>query len=1203
MYSAKYKGNPMPLKDRFSLEQLRQLFIDRKREIDAFEQKLRQPPPIPVLTFFGVGGVGKTYLLRYLYYQYGCCWQEPPRGYPHAFLSFPRGHLSISAPEALWQAREQLRRYTSDFTFTRFDLLWGKLWERTYQLPIHSNRMLVTDELSWLTELLQSTEQIPLIGDVTKALRLFHSLTQRVQQTLAIHSVLDWFKEHVETPTGMGWKAALQTMELAELAALLPRAFAVDLADSTFRLNIACNRVLIFVDNYETLQEHLGEFYGKETSSFIQVLAEELVQLKANVLLIVAGRDSLRWAKVRRRDGTWTIDPTSLWAQGVIRNNTDSFVSKFLEQYLVGDLSEADSMEYLLQRRSLTPELAQEIYEPTRGYPLALGIAADLVQEAGVTVPADLAALRARTSKYALFSQEWREELNNWLLERLLEQLTLNRRESLKSIVRVAAIPRWFNEDLLLHLTDSYDLQDQFDQLIRYSFVEPYEVMGQRVYRLHALTRKLLRQGIRSPAQKRKWEETAMQWFDMRVDKASVSEEERYQLEALYHFWHLEWHSAINRLKELFDKAYPGQVALCWELLDTTSEVINELPAEARARLKLYEAYLYAVPTPKYGVPGKYYELALHSAREAMILAEGTTDEALKAEAYLRVAKSLNLLQRFTKSLGILKKACEAAEKVDDNVILAEGLRTLASVETGANPDYGNFSILDQALDLFKQPEHTRHKVGILHIKAWLAMRLGKWTVVEQALREEEQLCLTLQDKSQMADVLLVWGEYYSQRERWEKAAEYLGRARQTFHELEHHRGICASTGWLGIALCHLGNLQRGLDLVRDALRIERDILGSREGASKWLHCLGELFFKRDDMERALHALWLSQQLREELRHAELHKTMEKIEEVRLKIGDHAYTCLEAEFHPRRNEFGEYAFLWGLNQFRKYSGNPVLESRGDSWESHAVFNPAAWTDGEKVYLLYRAEERPFTSRIGFATSTDGIHFNREPTSVFEATEPYEIPGGCEDPRVVFIDGIFYMTYTAYDGETARLAMAVSRDLHNWEKRGPLFPERNWTKAGAILPQPINGFYWMYFGDTHIWAAYSEDLKRWEVIEEPVLSPRDGYFDSHLVEPGPPPLITPEGILLIYNSANDKHRYSIGQCLFALDDPKRLLRRSPRPLLEPTTAPEKEGQLPQVVFGGGLVQFNGKWFLYYGMADACIGVAVSAPELQFGFRLT
>jgi hypothetical protein len=796
----------MPLKDRFSLEQLRQLFIDRKREIDAFEQKLRQPPPIPVLTFFGVGGVGKTYLLRYLYYQYGCCWQEPPRGYPHAFLSFPRGHLSISAPEALWQAREQLRRYTSDFTFTRFDLLWGKLWERTYHLPIHSNRTLVPDELSWLTELLQSTEQIPLIGDVTKAFNLFHGLTNRVRQTLAIHSVLDWFREHVETPTGMGWKAALQTMELTELAALLPRAFAADLADSRSRLNIAYNRVLIFVDNYETLQEQLGKFYGKETSSFIQVLAEELVQLKANVLLIVAGSDRLQWAKVQRRDGTWTIDPTSLWAQGVIRNNTDRFVSKFLEQYLVGDLSEADSMEYLLQRRSLIPpELAREIYEPTGGYPLALGIAADLVQGAGVTAPANLTALRARTSKYALFSQEWRDELNSWLLERLLEQLTLNRRESLKSLVRVAAIPRWFNEDLLFHLTGSYDLQDQFDQLIRYSFVEPYEVMGQRVYRLHALTRELLRQGIRSQAQKRKWEEKAMQWFDERAGKASASEKERDQLEALYHCWHLELHSAINRLENLFDKAYPDQVALCWELLNTASDVFDVLPAEARARLKLHEASLYAVPTPKYGVPGKYYEQALHSAREAMILAEGTTDEALKAETYLRVAKSLNLLQHFTKSLEILKKACAAAEKVDDIIILAEGLRQLASVETGANPDYGNFSILDQALDLFKQPEHARHRVGILHTKAWLAIRLEERTVVEQALREEEQLCKTLQDKSQMADVLLVWGEYYSQRERWEKAAEYLRRARETFHELKHYRGICASTGWLGIALCHLG--------------------------------------------------------------------------------------------------------------------------------------------------------------------------------------------------------------------------------------------------------------------------------------------------------------------------------------------------------------------------------------------------------------
>src|SRR5437016_5144752 len=121
---------------------------------------------------------------------------------------------------------------------------------------------------------------------------------------------------------------------------------------------------------------------------------------------------------------------------------------------------------------------------------------------------------------------------------------------------------------------------------------------------------------------------------------------------------------------------------------------------------------------------------------------------------------------------------------------------------------------------------------------------------------------------------------------------------------------------------------------------------------------------------------------------------------------------------------------WGLDSLRKHAGNPILAPQGDGWESRAVFNPAAWTDGRQVYLLYRAEgvsafpDRAFTSRIGLAVSTDGIHFTRDPLPVLEPTEPFEIPGGCEDPRLVCIDDTFYMTYTAYDGGVAQLGSRI-----------------------------------------------------------------------------------------------------------------------------------------------------------------------------------
>lgn len=290
--------------------------------------------------------------------------------------------------------------------------------------------------------------------------------------------------------------------------------------------------------------------------------------------------------------------------------------------------------------------------------------------------------------------------------------------------------------------------------------------------------------------------------------------------------------------------------------------------------------------------------------------------------------------------------------------------------------------------------------------------------------------------------------------------------------------------------------------------------------------------------------------------------------------------------------------IWQIGPFAKYEANPILVPQGHTWEAKDVFNPAAWTDGDTVWMLYRAEDSTGigvwngTSRIGLARSTDGFQFQREPDPVLEPTEDWELPGGTEDPRVVKVGETFYLTYTAYDGRTARLALASSPDLRAWSKHGLVFPDRGWTKSGAILPVAIDGTYWMYFGDTNIWAAYSTDLLQWTVVEEPVLRPRAGYFDSRLVEPGPPPVMMEDGILLIYNAADSALAYAAGQALFDPRDPTKLLARSESPFLTPTIELEQTGQVPNVVFVEGLVEFRNRWFLYFGMGDSGIGVATS-----------
>ncbi|WP_372638875.1 glycoside hydrolase family 130 protein, partial [Fodinibius sp.] len=334
-------------------------------------------------------------------------------------------------------------------------------------------------------------------------------------------------------------------------------------------------------------------------------------------------------------------------------------------------------------------------------------------------------------------------------------------------------------------------------------------------------------------------------------------------------------------------------------------------------------------------------------------------------------------------------------------------------------------------------------------------------------------------------------------------------------------------------------------------------------------------------------------------------------------------------------------------------GNPIITPSDHStfycpmrdsvvhWESMATFNPAAAVKNGKVHLLYRAEDLTgemkiggHTSRLGMAISNDGLHFKRRDSPVFypddDAQKEYEWPGGTEDPRIVETDdGRFIMTYTQWNRDTPRLAVATSGDLKNWEKHGPAFEEAYQgkyhdmhTKSGAILSRregdrlvatKKEGKYWMYWGVPKIYLATSDDLINWTPVEnnegelQAALSPREGYFDSWLVEAGPPAVITEDGILVIYNAGNDGENgdpaipdsvYTGGQALFDLDQPGELVERLDKPFIQPEKDYEKSGQYKSgTTFLEGLVHFKDRWFIYYGTADSRVGVVSWDPSHQ------
>ena len=335
-----------------------------------------------------------------------------------------------------------------------------------------------------------------------------------------------------------------------------------------------------------------------------------------------------------------------------------------------------------------------------------------------------------------------------------------------------------------------------------------------------------------------------------------------------------------------------------------------------------------------------------------------------------------------------------------------------------------------------------------------------------------------------------------------------------------------------------------------------------------------------------------------------------------------------------------------LDGWTKPSENPILKADRSftffdpvmkdtvHWQAADVFNPAAIIKDGRIQLLYRSEDNPKaslggrTSRLGLAVSDDGIHFSKEPEPVlFPEPGPFlqwDHPGGCEDPRLVEADdGTYVVAYTSWNGKTARLSIAFSTDLVHWQKKGPAFAKayqgrfnEDWSKSGSIITAMmggrakalrIHGKYWMYWGERFINLAWSENLSDWTpLLDEQgqlfrVVSTRSGQFDSDLTECGPPALLTKKGILLLYNGKNAtdeksdpdiaKGTYSTGYILMDPKDPRKVLSRSSKPFLRPTLQHEITGQYQAgTTFSEALLNYKGKWWIYYGTADSFVGVA-------------
>jgi predicted GH43/DUF377 family glycosyl hydrolase len=279
-------------------------------------------------------------------------------------------------------------------------------------------------------------------------------------------------------------------------------------------------------------------------------------------------------------------------------------------------------------------------------------------------------------------------------------------------------------------------------------------------------------------------------------------------------------------------------------------------------------------------------------------------------------------------------------------------------------------------------------------------------------------------------------------------------------------------------------------------------------------------------------------------------------------------------------------------QLIRHPQSPLLYPNPlNQWEALNVFNCGVVQHNGLFHMLYRAQGVDYISRIGYAVSADGIHWNRLQQPVLVPHQGRDDYRGVEDPRIIPLDGTFYMTYTAFGANSYFPMIARSDNLIQWEDIGPF--ERAENKDHVLFPEKINGRYViLHRRPKHIWIAYSDDLIHWDG-HQIIMSPRlDNDWDSLSIGSNGVPIKTEHGWLLFYHAYEDHHVYRQSVALLDLDDPCKIIHRPKGFIMEPYEWWEMHGDVPYVVFSCAALKVGEEIYFYYGGADRLIGLATA-----------
>jgi len=304
--------------------------------------------------------------------------------------------------------------------------------------------------------------------------------------------------------------------------------------------------------------------------------------------------------------------------------------------------------------------------------------------------------------------------------------------------------------------------------------------------------------------------------------------------------------------------------------------------------------------------------------------------------------------------------------------------------------------------------------------------------------------------------------------------------------------------------------------------------------------------------------------------------------------------------------------------FTKSLSNPIIGPNPDNyWEAYQTFNPGAIILAERIHIVYRALGVDWISRFGYASSSNGITIDeRLSYPVYQSSvdgNALSISGGgfggCEDPRLVAIDDVVYMTYNIFDSRGLRVGLTSIHVKDFLGKRWRWSEERIISNPGKInknfvlFPEKVDGRYAILHSiSPRIQIAYLDDLRFDSYIEsyyEACSYP--GGWELVVKGAGGPPIKTGEGWLLFYHGLdrNEPWKYKIGLMLLDLDRPEKIIYRAGSPVIEADQWYEYKGFKPGITYTCGAVLKNRELLVYYGAADKYVCMAEAPLDLVLG----